>query len=354
MATTHHPSEKRRTAHPVETHADDMPHGDAVRLQGYVGPAKDDKTLRLYANFEDPSEYVDVPRRDLLKQAAAPEAMAPNGGVYAWVKPNAELVYTRTQSTTAIARDLGGASAREALLATELRRRNPGATVLATLTAGESAIAFVEFRPGLTGVVEMAPATQAAKTDALRGLAPGDIYSELSKLPAPPALLRAARQKIEPPPPEAPKPPQMPKARGAGAVVVSRADKSAESPVHAGQIVPETTSQQQWFNATFCNGAHICVQGWDWATSGNIWYGSYEVVTMVGSEGTTNASLVLYNWESGWSLFTGSWGYWGEFYNAINVPGYWISVNVSGATAGNTYASLSGAGSGTQVSMAVR
>ena len=78
-------------------------------------------------------------------------------------------------------------------------------------------------------------------------------------------------------------------------------------------IVPFTTSEQQWFNATFCNGAHICVQGWDWATSGNIWYGSYEAVTMVGSEGATNASLVLYKWESGWSVFTGSWGYWVEF-----------------------------------------
>jgi hypothetical protein len=115
-----------------------------------------------------------------------------------------------------------------------------------------------------------------------------------------------------------------------------------------------TVQQQSWFNSTFCNGAHICVDAWDWATSGNIWYGSYEVVTMVGSEGTVNANLLLYYWDSGWSLFTGSWGFWVEFYNALNVPGHWISVNVSGATAGNTYASLSGAGGGTTVAMAVR
>jgi hypothetical protein len=159
---------------------------------------------------------------------------------------------------------------------------------------------------------------------------------------------------MEAPSARAPKPPHVPKARGAGTVPVLRPAKSEASPVHAAHPLPETTSEQQWFNATFCNGAHICVQGWDWATSGNIWYGSYEVVTMVGGEGTTNASLLLYNWESGWSLFTGSWGYWVEFYNAVNVPGHWISVNVSGATAGNTYASLSGAGGGTQVSMAVR
>jgi hypothetical protein len=352
MAKTHHVGGKTAKLHPVETIASDAPHGDAVRLQGYVGPAKNDKTLRLYANFEDLSEYVDVPRNEVLKQAEAPDAMAPNGGVYAWVKPDAELVYTRTQSTTATARDVGGASAREVQLASELRRRNPGATVLATLTAGSSAIAFVEFRPGLAGVVEMAPAGQPAKTDSLRGRTIGSIYGDLSKLPVPAALHRIASQKMEPPPARAPKPPQVAKAQGAGAI--SRAAKSSGSPVHLGSVLPATSGEQAWFNATFCNGAHICVQGWDWATSGNIWYGSYEVVTMVGSEGTTNAALQLYQWESGWSLFTGSWGYWVEFYNAVNVPGHWISVNVNGATAGNTYASLSGAGGGTQISMAVR
>ena len=348
-------SASRKSSPALSTLADDGEPVDAVRLQGYVGPAKNDKTLRLYSRFEDTSEYVDVPRDDVIKSAAAPEAIAPSGGVYTWVKPDAQLVYTRTQSVTASARELGGASAREVQLATEFRRRNPGASVLASMTAGTSALLFVEFRPGLTGVVESAPVGQAAKTDALRGRALDSIYGELSKLPTPAALVRAASQRMEPPAARALQPPQLPKARGTGAALVSRQAKSDESsPVHADHPHPFTASEQAWFNATFCNGAHICVQGWDWATSGNIWYGSYEVVTMVGSEGTTNASLVLYQWDSGWSLFTGSWGYWVEFYNAVNVPGHWISVNVSGATAGNTYASLSGAGGGTQVSMAVR
>jgi hypothetical protein len=354
MASTHRAGGKSSSVHPVETPAVDMPHGDAVRLQGYVGPIKDGRTLRLYADFEDLSEYIDVPRAEVLRQAAAPEAAAPNGGVYAWVKPAAELVYTRTHSVTALARDIGGASARDAQLANEFRRRNPRATVLASLTAGTNAVLFVEFRPGLTGIVESAPVGQSHKTDALRGRTLGSIYSELLHLPAPPALVDAAGRTMEAPPAKAPKPPHLLKARGASAAAVSRSAKSEASPVDAGHITPFTSSEQAWFNSTFCNGAHICVQGWDWATSGNIWYGSYEVVTMVGSEGTVNASLVLYNWDSGWSLFTGSWGYWVEFYNAVNVPGHWISVSVSGATAGNTYASLSGAGGGTQVSMAVR
>ena len=157
---------KSPDVHPaLETLADDVQLRDAVPLQGYVGPTKNDKTLRLYASFEDLSEYIDVPRDDVFKSAAAPEAMAPNGGVYVWVKPDAQLVYTRTHSATALARDLGGASVRELQLVNEFRRRNPGATVLASLTAGTSALAFVEFRPGLTGVVESAPTGQSPKID---------------------------------------------------------------------------------------------------------------------------------------------------------------------------------------------
>jgi hypothetical protein len=49
--------------HPVlETLTDQLQTGNAVRLQGYVGPAKDDRTLRLHASFEDLSEYIDVPQ----------------------------------------------------------------------------------------------------------------------------------------------------------------------------------------------------------------------------------------------------------------------------------------------------
>jgi hypothetical protein len=347
--------DKGPVVHPVlATLAGDVHPGDAVRLQGYVGPTKNGETLRLYAALEDLSDYIDIPRDEVLRSAEAPEAVAPKGGVYVWVKPDAQLVYTRTHSATALARDLGGASALEAQLANEFRRRNPAATVLTSLTAGTNALAFVEFRPGLTGVVESAPEGQPSKIDALRGRTLSSIYSELSRLPTPPALLHAAGRTMAAPPARAPKPPQTPMAHGMSATQVSTPPTSDTARVRARHITPATPPEQSWFNATFCNGAHICVQGWDWATSGNIWYGSYEVVTLVGSEGTVNANLQLYNWDSGWSLFTGSWGYWVEFYNAVNVPGHWISVNVNGATAGNTYASLSGAGGGTQVSMAVR
>lgn len=352
---THRAGGKSLEVHPVlETLADDVQPADAVRLQGYVGPTKNDRTLRLYASCDDLSEYIEVPRDEVLRSAAAPEAVVPNSGVYVWVKPDAQLVFTRTHTATALARDLGGTSARDIQLANEFRRRNPAATVLASLTAGTNALAFVEFRPGLTGIVEIAPAGQALKIDALRGRTLSSVYSELSQLPAPPALLYAAGRTMAAPPAGAPKAPQVLKAHGAGAAPVSTPATTDASPVPAAHVVPFTVPEQSWFNSTYCNGAHVCVEGWDWATSGNIWYDSYEVVTMVGSEGTVNADLLLYNWESGWSLFTGGWGYWGQFYNALNVPGQVVGVNVTGATAGNTYASLSGAGGGTTVSMAVR
>jgi hypothetical protein len=352
---THNASGKSPDVHPVlETLADEVQPGDAVRLQGYVGPTKNDRTLRLYASFEDLSEYIDVPRDQALRSAAAPEAVVPNGGVYVWVKPDAQLVYTRTHSVTSLARDLGGTSAGDVQVSNEFRRRNPGATVLASLTAGTNALVFVEFRPGLTGVVESAPTGQSLKIDALRGRTLSSIYSELSQLPAPPALLYAAGRTIEAPPARASKAPQVLKAHGVGVASISTPATSEASPVPARQVVPFTVPEQSWFNSTYCNGAHLCLEGWDWASSGNIWYDSYEVVTMVGSEGTVNANLQLYNWESGWSPFTGGWGYWLEFYNAFNVPGQVLGVNVSGAKAGNTYASLSGAGGGTTVSMAVR
>jgi hypothetical protein len=351
--TTHSAGGKIPDVHPEPETLDDVRLGDVVRLQGYVGPTKDDKTLRLYASFEDLSEYIEVSRDEVLKSAKAPEE-SPNAQlVYAWVKPDAQLVYTRTHSVTGSAQDLGGTSARDAQLAYEFHRRNPGATVLASLTAGTSALAFVEFRPGLTGIVESAPVGQLLKIDTLRGRTLSSVYNELSQLPAPPTLLDAAGRTMEASPTRALKAPQVLKAHGVGAASVSKPVTSEASP-DSRHVVPFTVPEQSWFNSTYCNGAHICVQGWDWATSGNIWYGSYEVVTMVGSEGTVNANLQLYYWDSGWSIFTGSWGYWLEFYNAINVPGHVIGVNVNGATAGNTYASLSGAGGGTTVSMAVR
>jgi hypothetical protein len=50
--------DKGPVVHPVlATLAGDVHPGDAVRLQGYVGPTKNGETLRLYAALEDLSDY---------------------------------------------------------------------------------------------------------------------------------------------------------------------------------------------------------------------------------------------------------------------------------------------------------
>jgi hypothetical protein len=59
--------DKGPVVHPVlATLAGDVHPGDAVRLQGYVGPTRDGETLRLYAALEDLSDYIDVPRDEVL------------------------------------------------------------------------------------------------------------------------------------------------------------------------------------------------------------------------------------------------------------------------------------------------
>jgi len=78
---THGAGGESPNVHPVlEMLADNLHVGDAVRLQGYVGPTKNDRTLRLYVSFDDLSEYIEVPQDDVLKTAAAPEAVAPDHG----------------------------------------------------------------------------------------------------------------------------------------------------------------------------------------------------------------------------------------------------------------------------------
>jgi hypothetical protein len=76
---THSAGGKSPDVHPVlETLADDVQPGDAVRLQGYVGPTKNDRTLRLYASFDDLSEYHGGASRKGAQGASGAEG--PRGG----------------------------------------------------------------------------------------------------------------------------------------------------------------------------------------------------------------------------------------------------------------------------------
>ncbi|CAM3714350.1 hypothetical protein [Smaragdicoccus niigatensis] len=105
----------------------------------------------------------------------------------------------------------------------------------------------------------------------------------------------------------------------------------------------ETTDEQTWFRNTYGSGAQAFVQGWDWAyaqTGRPVVNGSG--IAFVGSEGSTNANFRFLWWNN---------GTWVEFWNAIIVPGHWVSNTVTG---NNHYIrwELNGAGPNTQVSLA--
>jgi hypothetical protein len=166
---------------------------------------------------------------------------------------------------------------------------------------------FIEFRPGMTGVVES-----------------GRVRKDV------PAVRKSGDK-----PPEA---------------GVSRAgEKRGVTTLDAGE--------QAWFRDTFCNGAQACVQGWDWAVAtSDQTLGSGTGFAMVGSEGTVNGRFSMSSWEcvcGGPFCIGGTQCYWVEFWDGLVVPGHWVSIGVTG---GGHYVrwNLDGAGPNTQVSLAAR
>jgi hypothetical protein len=141
--------------------------------------------------------------------------------------------------------------------------------------------------------------------------------------------------------------------------------KHGEKPPEAGcaragendQVVTRDAGEQAWFKETFCNGAQHCVQGWDWAFATSIRkLGSGVGIAMVGREGTANGRFAMHYWECvcpGPFCIGGTTCYWIEFWHALILPGHWVSSEVSGADRYIKW-SLDGAGPNTQVSLAAR
>lgn len=141
--------------------------------------------------------------------------------------------------------------------------------------------------------------------------------------------------------------------------------KSGDAPPDAGyaktgegrEPAIRDAGEQAWFKETFCNGSQHCVQGWDWAWAvSSRKLGGGTGIAMVGREGTVNARFTAYYWECvcpGPFCIGGTECFWIEFWHGLILPGHWVSMNVSG---GDRYIkwSLEGAGPGTQVSLAAR
>jgi hypothetical protein len=214
--------------------------------------------------------------------------------------------------------------------------------VHASLSLGkEHAVLFVEFKPGLNGVVEVGRAnvdTPALPTE------PGprnwiDTYHRLAgnDAPVPSSMLEAEARATALPAPVGFTP------------APASFSESGDGPrfYNAGE--------QTWFNNTYCNGAQNCVQAWDWGVVTSHWkIGNGTGYAMVGSEGTVNATFYMW-WEDcesfgPFGLF-GSDCIWPELWQGFVVPGHWVSIDVNGN--GNYIQwSLSGAGANTQISLA--
>jgi hypothetical protein len=111
-----------------------------------------------------------------------------------------------------------------------------------------------------------------------------------------------------------------------------------------------TTNEQTWFRENFCNAAQACVQGWDWAVvqSGRA-VGSGVGIGLVGSEGTSNATLAVDLWEC-----SGTDCYWVENWRGLIVPGHWVSATTTAPDHKYLRWRLDGAGGSTQVSLAAK
>jgi hypothetical protein len=215
------------------------------------------------------------------------------------------------------------------------------ATVHASVTLGtEHVLQFVEFKPGVTGVVEVGRAIddQPALTSELHGLSWLDQYRHFAGDAAavPSSMIDAQARAAAPVSAQAP------------------ASPPAQAGTVSGGAGPHfyNAAEQTWFLNTFCNGAQNCVQAWDWTTMYSHWQiSSGSAIAMVGSEGTTNATFTAYWDDCSWNLFEGTVCFYLEFWQAVVVPGHWVSMNLSG---GSNYIewTLTGAGGGTQVSTA--
>jgi hypothetical protein len=93
--------------------------GGAVKLKGYVGSSDSPDTVCLYLTL-DFDECVYVKKNDILHVEEAPESELEMGGTYIWVKKDAEITHSRTESIKEKAGFLEGEIARAQLRPSEM------------------------------------------------------------------------------------------------------------------------------------------------------------------------------------------------------------------------------------------
>jgi hypothetical protein len=65
---------------------------DASVLRGYVGPSKNNGTVRLYPTLGFLHLYYEINEDDIVDTAPAPTTVLPHNGTIVWVRSDAEVV----------------------------------------------------------------------------------------------------------------------------------------------------------------------------------------------------------------------------------------------------------------------
>jgi hypothetical protein len=235
----------------------------------------------------------------------------------------------------------------------EKQASSDGQIVHATLSlGGEHELQFVEFKPGVVGVIEkgrimLDPPVVTAELKDLPWL---DLYrhfagasSRISEGMAA-AQARVAAKVLEP---------MSATPRELGTENLSPlSTPPAEVRSSAGDGPHFYDDwQQAWFRKQFCTGSwnRDCVQGFQWARAwSSVKIGKGTAKAMVGSEGKVSGRLTQYWYDCPW-LIGQCW--WLEFGHADIAPGFYTTITESG---GNAYIQweLTGPEASTQVSLA--
>ena len=207
---------------------------------------------------------------------------------------------------------------------------NLNSTALAEVTFEPGhVVKFQQAQAGFVFVAETGSVAGGAprmKNPALAGKSPVEIYQLLAPgMPVPPALATAQAS-------QAP----------AAAVPYTPTDVAG----HGTGPDFYTAAEQASFAANYCPGAQKCVQAWDWIDSGWDYTTQWQAVSMIGSEGT---AVVPFDGQY-WNCSGGSC-VWTTFYSMMLSPGWYGWIWGTGLY--YYKGTLSGAGGGTQISMAI-
>jgi len=107
---------------------------DVMLLYGYLGASSEEDHHRLYLS-QDLTNYVEVPKKAVLHQMAAPKEQDPHGGVTVWVKKDAALIYKMAPAAQALAHFFAGAIQAGAIGAGAAPQPTPALTIGACTVA---------------------------------------------------------------------------------------------------------------------------------------------------------------------------------------------------------------------------